>query len=270
MLAAGFSSRMIESRLRSGRLVAAYRGVYWIGGAPRGKLGLWMAAVLAAGEDACLSHLSAAHLWGMVDRSGIAHVTRQSGGYGDRGFRLHHCRGVPVEDLTRERGIPVTTVSRTLVDLAATLGERRLSACFNEARRRRIVTVGQVRESMVRQPKKQGITTLRHLVDRVDPQWLPTKSELEDLFLILCLEAGLPEPRRNEMLHGFEVDCYWPDRKVIVELDGHRFHHHRTEEDYARDLHFLRLGYQTIRITYQMVANQPEMVVSTLREALEG
>ena len=71
-------------------------------------------------------------------------------------------------------------------------------------------------------------------------------------------------------LHGHEVDCVWPDRKVIVELDGHRFHHHRTEEDYARDLHFLTLGYRTIRITYRMVVDEPEKVVRILREVLLG
>ena len=100
------------------------------------------------------NNLSAAHLWGLVDRSGLAHVTRQSGGYSYRGIRLHH-GPVPTEDLALERGIPVTAVSRTLLDLAATLGERRLGACFNEARRRRIVTLDQVRASMARQPKKQ-------------------------------------------------------------------------------------------------------------------
>lgn len=248
----------------------AFWGVYWVGGAPRTKLGDWMAAVFAAGRDARLSHLSAAHLWGLADRSGLPHVTRRSGGLSTSAFRLHHCRNMSPDELSRERGIPVTTVPRTLVDLAGYLRGHRLSACLNEARRLRIVTLDEVRQSMARQPNKRGIATLKRLVDRIDPEWLPTRSELEDLFRILCLEAGLPEPRRNETLHGFEVDCYWAERKVIVELDGYRFHHHRKEEDYARDLHFLRLGYQTVRITHHMVVDQPEMVVRTLREVLEG
>lgn len=270
LLADGLSVKMIERRLRSGHLDRAYWGVYWIGGAPRTKLGEWMAAVLAAGQDACLSHLSAAHLWGMTDRSGLPHVTRASGGVNSRGFRLHHCRNSSPEEQTREQEIPVTTVARTLVELAGTLRERRLSACLNEARRLEIVRLSDVRLAMVRQPNKRGMRTLRRLVDRIDPAWLPTKSELEDLFRVLCFEAGLPKPERNETLHGFEVDCLWPDHKLIVELDGYRFHHHRKEEDYARDLHFAALGYRTIRITYRMVVDQPHKVVRTLRDLLIG
>lgn len=268
LLAHGVSPRAIERRLRSGRLMAAYRGVYWVGGTPRTQLGDWMAAVLAAGSDARLSHLSAAHLWGLVDHSGVPHVTRRSGGRSPAGYRLHHCRDASPDELARVENIPVTTVARTLVDLAGILGESRLSACLNEGRRLRIVDLEDLRRAMARQPNKRGRGTLRRLVDRIDPAWLPTKSELEDLFRALCQEAGLPEPERNVKLHGYEVDCLWPDHKVIVELDGHRFHHHRTEEDYARDLHFLSLGYRTIRITYRMVVDQPERVIQILREVL--
>lgn len=268
LLAAGVSPRAVERRLRSGRLLAVHRGVYRVGGAPRTQLGDWMAAVLAAGSDAHLSHLSAAHLWGLVDQSGVPHVTRRSGGRSPAGYRLHHCRHLPADELARVKNIPVTGVARTLVDLAGMLGERRLGACLNEARRLRLVDVEDVRRAMARQPNKRGLGTLRRLVDRIDPAWLPTKSELEDLFRALCQEAGLPEPERNVRLHGHEVDCLWPDRKVIVELDGHRFHHHRTEEDYARDLYYLGLGYRTIRITYRMVVDQPDRVVEILREVL--
>lgn len=268
LLNEGLSDRMIDRRLRSGHLVREYSGVYRVGGAPTSQLADWMAAVFAAGQEARLSHLSAAHLWGLVDRSGLPHVTRRSGGVGSGRICVHHCPHMFVDEGAVERDIPVTTVARTLADLAGSLGERRLSACLNEARRLEIFDLGEMRRLMARQPNRRGLGTLKKLVDRIDPELLPTRSELEDLFLALCIRAGLPLPERNIVLDGFEIDCIWPDRKLIVELDGYRYHHHRRELDTARDLYFLERGFQTIRITYRTLMDRPEKVVRVLREAL--
>jgi hypothetical protein len=163
-------------------------------------------------------------------------------------------------------GIPVTSAVRTLVDLADVLRLRPLERALAQADVRGLVTGEQLRELPARAHGRRGA----HQLARIFAVPLLTRSELEELFLAVIAEHGVPRPLVNRRLHGYEVDCHWPARRLVVELDGYAFHRSRYsfEEDRERDAALLAAGWRVMRITARKLTERPGQAATQVRLAL--
>ena len=266
LLALGVGRRAIGHRIEAGRLHVKWPGVYAVGH-PRLTLeGCWMAAVLATGPGTRLSLRSAAMLWGMrrTDRTKIE-VTRAVAGRGLDGIERHYAK-LPSDEVTIYRGIPVTTVPRTLLDLATVLSPRQLARAVNQAEILRLGDSLSLDALLQRYPRRPGTAVLRALI--ADTRI--TRSELEQRFLEFLADHDLPQPETNAFVEGFEVDCLWRNEKIIVELDGHAAHRTKAafEADRARDRTLQAAGYRVIRITWRQLHDSPAAVAADLRALL--
>ena len=245
LLNAGFNVKAIEYRLRIGRLHRLHRGVYAVGHRPPSPLARAMAAVLACGTGAVLSHRSAAVLWEIVPRRpGPIDVTARSY-HQRRGINTHRSPTLTRTDITRHYGIPITTPARTLHDLARVLPGDALTRAVNEAR-------------------------IRNLISNREHDTGTTRSYLEDEFLRFIDHYDLPTPEVNQRVAGYEVDMLWRDERLIVELDSRTFHRHTFEEDRERDAHLLSVGFTTLRITKRRLTDRPQREADRLRTLLSG
>jgi very-short-patch-repair endonuclease len=208
-----------------------------------------MAAVLAAGSEAALSHRSAAALWrllpsvpGVIDVSIPHRLTRSR----QRGIRIHRSRTLTSADKTRRRGIPVTTPARTIADL------------------RRVVPPERLRRA-IREAEVLGFD----LGASADPQF--TRSELEHMFLRLCRRHRLPMPEVNVRIGSFVVDFLWREHRLIIETDGYQFHRGRQafEDDRRRDTELRLMGFEVIRFTYRQITDEAPDVASSMRKLFE-
>jgi hypothetical protein len=226
-----------------------------------------MAAVLACGPDAVLSYLSAGCLWGIARSAGFGiDVTTPRSRRGRVGVRLHEVRNLPAEDRTIRAGIPVSSVARTLLDLAAVLDRRRLQRAVEESQRLGLLHVPAVIQRCEQSNGRRGAPALRSLL--VDFRPAPhTRSELEDQFLDLCRESGLPLPATNAVIAGLEVDFLWHDGRLVVELDGYEFHRTRAafERDRERDAELKLTGYEVVRVTWRRLRDHPDAVANLVR-----
>lgn len=270
--AAGLGPSAIDHRVRSGRLHVIHAGIYAVGQPLLPARGNWMSAVLACGRDAVLSHSSAAALWGFRASTGpTVDVTAPNRRRHSRaGVKVHCVRQLHHEDRSVRDGIPITTVARTLLDLAEVIQPQALFHAFEQAERLALLDLRAIDRLWVTDHGRHGLRTLRSVLD---DQRLPntvTRSELERLFLDLCHETGLPMPTVNAVVEGFEADSVWPHARLIVELDGYRFHRSRTafERDRARDAALLLAGYRVLRVTYRRLKTEPEAVARTVRSLL--
>jgi Transcriptional regulator, AbiEi antitoxin len=210
LLRVGLSRRAIEHRIGRGRLFPIHRGVYAVGRAGLGNDGRWMAAVLAAGRDAVLSHLSAAGLWALRHyRHPITHVTSPRRRRGRRHVIVHQA-SLPADEVTVELGIPVTTVARTLFDFASYAPRAELELAINEAERRGLADAPSLPELIERYPRHKGVLALR---SALGDGWVGlgvARSVFEERFLAFVRKAGLPQPEVNVSVHAsgqwFEVD----------------------------------------------------------------
>jgi very-short-patch-repair endonuclease len=258
LLVLGFTDDGVTRRTRAGRLHRVHRGVYAVGHRVLTLEGRWMAAVLAAGDGAVLSHASAAAAWDMrpVGGGGI-HVTIQSSTGRERraGLRIHRSVTLTPQDITTHRSIPITDPHRTLVDLARTLKGRQLEQAVNRAER----LIDFERLSRAAPP------SLRAVLQRYTTA--TTRSELEELFLRLCDDHGVPRPEVNARIAGLEVDFVWRDRRLTVEVDGYA--HHRSpaafERDRERDVLLETAGWRVMRFTYDQVTHRAAWVASAVR-----
>jgi hypothetical protein len=256
---AGLSDQAVLERRQAGRLHRVHRGVYAVGHIAPNIARKWMAAVLAmAGREdaqhgdraagAVLSHRSAAALWrllppsdGPVDVS----LSGQGGRQRRQGIRIHRCQSLQLRHMTRNRGIPVTTPARTIVDLGA------------------VVVPAELRRA-IRQAEVLGLPTgLDATPDR-------TRSELEFQFLRLCARHDLPRPDVNVHVGSLLVDFLWRDARLIVETNGWRYHrgHRAFEDDHARDLALRKLGYEVVRLSHKQVFDEPREVAAALQNRL--
>jgi hypothetical protein len=233
--AVGVSSAAISSWVRRGRLHRVHQGVYAVGHTALGEHGRWMAAVLACGSGAVLSHASAAAHWGLlrpIDGPVDVSVPTQNGRRKRTGIRVHRCRSLAERTrlTTRHRGIPVTTPARTVADLPGAVPSRL-------ARRAR------------RQAEVMGLPL------GAGTEGDRTRSDLERDFLRLCRRHGLPKPRVNVRVGRWTVDFLWPDRRLIVETDSYLYHRGMVafEDDHVRDLGLRALGYDVRRFTGRQV-----------------
>jgi very-short-patch-repair endonuclease len=270
------SSKAVQARLDRGRLHAIHRGVYAVG-RPRLTLrGWWCAAVLACGANAVLSHLSAGALWricsvgaggeGEVNRPSRIHVSvGEDKSHHLFGVRVHRRRYLPDSDRALCAGIPVTSVGRTLIDLATLLKPTQLEAAINAADKRELIDPERLRGEVEAHRGTAGAPALRDLLDR--HTFCFTDSELERRFLRLVRRAGLPPPRTQQQVNGFRVDFFWPDLNLIVETDGLRYHRTAAQQsrDRVRDQAHITAGFIALRFTHAQVHHEPDQVVSALR-----
>jgi very-short-patch-repair endonuclease len=259
-------------RVAAGRLHRVHRGVYAVGHINLSLKAKWLAAVLAYGQGALLSHGDAAALWGLTQPSGTTiHVTTDTRhGLEPRpGLAPHRSRIHPV-DRKRRSGIPLTSVPRTLLDLAGTAPERTLQRSYEEAERLRLLDVAAIQALLERSNGRRGLRPLRALLAYDPAPAAETASELERLFLDLVRAAGLPAPSVNVLVGGFLVDAYWPAARLVVELDGYEYH--RTRRAFERDrskLARLRLaGCEVLSLTHRQLTREPAWVAGALRTLL--
>lgn len=268
----GFDDSAIDSRLRRGALLALHRGVFAVGHRKLTIQGHWMAAVLACGPGAVLSHRSAGEHWALVPRSGsIAEVTRPGAFKGRPRVRAHRSK-LPSDEVEVLDGIPVTSVSRALFDLAAVLSRWQLEQALNEAEVRQLTSRLSVPDLLRRHPGRRGAATLRALLD--EEVYGITRLELERRFAALIDTHRLPRPRRNAHVavrgRFFEVDCLWRRQRIIVELDGRAAHDTRRafDADRERDRILMAEGWLPMRVTWRQLQDEPEVIVSDLRRLL--
>ena len=272
LLAAGVSRRALEGRLRANRIRPLHRGVYLVGPLfPR--RGREMAAVLACGAGAVVSHRSAAALWELLpplDDSYPVDVTVQGRDGGRRkGIRPHKVTDLNAEDLATIEGIPVTTPVRTIVDLASVVSARELEQALAQAERRQLVTLDELRGVVQKRSGRPGTPALRALLQYHGSPAL-TRSEAEDRFLALIRRGRLPAPEANVVFGGHELDFLWRSEGLAVEVDGFAFHSSRSqfERDRHRDAQLLVGGIQVIRFTWRQIEAEPYAVLACLAQAL--
>jgi very-short-patch-repair endonuclease len=262
LLAVGVSARAIERRIEGGRLHPVFPGAYAVGHRVLSQHGRWMAAVLAAGQGAVLSHRSAAALWGIRPTS-RAHVEVTAAHRVRRRPGIHpHCAVLPPDEMTRYQGIPVTTAPRTLLDLAAVLKPNELDRALNEAEIQRL----QGPQAMLeRYEGRRGTAALRTLLlNARRSHRSPTEAE----FLDFVRAHGLPEPDTNVIVEDYECDAVWRDARLIVELDGYASHGTRRafKRDRARDRRLTARGWRTMRVTSpDLTAELATELLSSLR-----
>jgi predicted transcriptional regulator of viral defense system len=272
LAALGLGRGAIDRRLSRGRLHPLHRGVYAVGHRVVSREGWWMAAVLAAGPGAVLSHRSAAALWGLRgDPATRVEVSVPCKQRSRPGITVHYAP-LPADEVTDNDGIPTTTAARTLLDLAAILQPQELERTLEQAEANRLTDHTPLDALLTRYPNRQGTKSLRAILHNGRHSANATRSELEDRFLALLDAHGLPRPEINVWLPdaGVEVDCLWRARRLIAELDS-RKHHATTaafERDRARDRTLQAAGWRVIRITWRQLHDHPEAVVSDLRELL--
>jgi len=274
LLALGLTAGAIGHRLSLGRLHRVHLGVYAVGHPAVSRRGRWLAAVLACGSDAVLSHRSAAALWGLSPTARAdADVSTTVGRRHSRPrIAVHRVRALPPADRSVVDGIPVTSVARTLLDLADVVSPQVLQRALETAERERRLDLRALDELCARSPGRHGLRGLRRALAAFDPAAAETRSELERQFLARCRTAGLPPPAVNTHVAGFEVDMAWPAKRLVVELDGHAFHANRQafERDRVRDAALQLEGFRVIRVTHRRLHDHPETVMATVRELLDG
>jgi very-short-patch-repair endonuclease len=264
LLGVGLSAREIDNRVRTGRLWRVYNGVYAVGHLPVTPHQRAMAAVLACGPEAALSHWSGGALWELKLRWTMPLDVTARWDRRRQGIRVHRSR-LDRRDVTRHYGIPVTTLARTLLDLADVLDTLTLTRAVNEARLRRKATLTDLAELLARSPGR-ATKRLRPFVERPAG---PTRSEFEDAFLAFVHRHGLPTPETNQVVAGYEVDVLWREQKLIVELDGREFHENAFEEDRERDAVLLSAGFAVLRVTWRRLRDQERREARRLRQVLD-
>jgi hypothetical protein len=252
----GMSRDAIDHWLRAGRLLALHRGVYAVGHSALRREGRWLAAVRACGEGAVLSHRCAAAHWGLLAYGGsLVDVTAPASRRSVPGIRLHRSRSLDGRDTTNHEGIPVTTVARTLLDLAATVQGHLLERALAQADILRLYDHRAIADVIARSNGRRGRSILAAATAR-EPKL--TKSGWEVRMLKLVRDAGLPEPLVNEPFdapdHGeCKPDFHWPAHNLIVETDGWDTHRTRQafEDDRAKDAALTAAGYRVVRFTWR-------------------
>jgi very-short-patch-repair endonuclease len=233
-----------------------------------------MAAVFAGGAGAVLSHRSAGQAWRLV-RGGLMpiEITRSTGWRAPAGILAHRC-SLPLDEVTILDSIPVTSVSRTILDLAAALDRRQVERVINEAHVLGLTDRLSVPDLLGRYPRRRGTAILRALLGDEAALRGITRSELEERFLALLDAHELPSPRLNAdlLVRGrfVNVDCLWADAQVIVELDRRAVHDtaRAFERDRERDRLFLLDGWRVTRLTWRQLRDHPDRIVADLRELL--
>ncbi len=268
-MAAGVTSAEIQHRLGTGALLREYRGVFRVGHRAPSIEAWYLAAVRACGDEAVLSGRAAAHLHGLVKGSAPAPEVTCPRTRRVRGVVTHEARRTHPQDVTVLRRIPVTSVARTLIDLAASLRTDALARACHEAGVRYGTTPADLQAVLKRRSNTPGARKLRRIISGDEPA---TLSRLEARFLALVVEADLPRPVMNRAVGKRRVDCRWPDASLTVELDGYRYHssRHAWENDRRREREARARGDDFRRYSYGDVYEEPAAMLAELDGLLSG
>jgi hypothetical protein len=273
--ALGFSRGAVQYRVARHRLHAGHRGVYAVGHAKLGRDGRAMAAVLACGPGAVIRHRSAAMLWGLLGGSqarwDITSPAMSGGRGGPSVVRLRRTRRLDGRDVTTLRGIPITTVPRTLLDVAAD-APRLVAKAVHEAEVQRVLDVRAVHEAIARTPGRRGVGALRTALGPAGPE--PDRGAFVDAYLRICADHAVPRPavsvdvEVDGIVH--EIDLLYADERLIVELDGEAVHRtrRRFHTDRRRDAAFTARGYQTVRYTWDRITTEQVRVADDVLRIL--
>ncbi|HEX8647584.1 MAG TPA: type IV toxin-antitoxin system AbiEi family antitoxin domain-containing protein [Thermoleophilaceae bacterium] len=267
LLRLGFTPDAIRHRVAIGRLFRVFRGVYALGRAELTPEGWWMAGVLACGERAALSHDSAASHYGILRTKLLRPVHVSVPAVGRRhertGLVLHRRRAV---EITRHRGIPITTPECTIVDLAPSRSRDELEGMINDADIRGLTDPERLRAALDEMPAVTGKQRLRRILDMRTFRF--TRSRLERAFIPIALRAGLPRPLTAQVVEGYEVDFYWPELKLVVETDGLTYHRTPQQQaaDLERDQRLAAVGFVPLRFSHGQIRWEPERVEAVLAD----
>jgi very-short-patch-repair endonuclease len=263
----GLTPSAIRHRRRIGRLHEIHKGVYAVGRPELTQHGRWMAAVLAAGAGAALSHRDAGALYDLLPRRrGPIHLSVPGDASRRRkGIAFHQRFGAAKDATTTHDAIPVTTIVQTLVDLAATEPVNRLTRAVNQADKHDLIDPDTLRAALDPYRGHPGVRPLRALLD--EASFVLTDSELEDRFLPIARAAGLPRPRK-ERVNEHRVDFHWPALELVVECDGLRYHRTQQQQaaDAARDQDHAAAGTTPLRFTHGQVRHEPQRVQKVLEK----
>ena len=253
--------RTIGSWVENERLIKVHAGVYAVGHRQHTAIATAMAAVLACGDQAILSHDSAAALWGIriwPRQPEVSAPTEKR----RPGIRTHRTTTLTRQDIRRHRNIRVTSPSRTILDIESRLTDRQLTRAINDLRLNKHLKATELDRLLNRS------TRIRNLID---PTQNPTRSELEDRFVAFCRKYGLPTPKTNIRRWGLEIDALFEAEKVIVEIDGWNYHQDRQsfESDRERDTVAAEHGHLTVRLTGLRLDGQPAEEARRLHRILE-
>jgi very-short-patch-repair endonuclease len=270
----GIGRGAVDGRVGRRVLIPLHLGVYGVGCRPSTVEARWIAAVLACGPGAGLSHRTAGQLWGIVPRGGSAPEVTRPGFFRQRSGIVCHRSELPPDERGEVRGIPVTSVPRTLFDLAGMSSMRELERAFHEVETRELRDALSLPHLLARYPRRRGAANLRALLRSQMPVGV-TQNDFEELFVEFLDEHGLPRPRLNGTLpvrgRLLKPDCMWPERRLLAELDGGAVHRtkHGFESDRQRDRLLLVDGWRSMRITWRQLRVERAQIAADLRELLE-
>jgi very-short-patch-repair endonuclease len=267
LLDAGISPVQVRRRIERGALIPVHRGVYRVGHRAPSVEATYLAAVKAAGPDALLSGRAAAYVHGLVKGKPPPPETTTLTQRCLRGVITRRCGAWHPSDAAIARVIPVTSVPRTLVDLAATMKPADLARACHEAGVLHHTTPRDVDAVLARRPNAPGAAKLRKVMTGEEKV---TLSKLERAFLARLKEAGLPLPSTNRPAGGRRVDCRWPAQRLAVELDSYQFHNsrHSWEQDRRREREARARGDEFRRYSYGDVLERPRYMLAELRRLL--
>lgn len=274
LVALGLGSDQIGRRLRAGRLRRLHYGVYAVGHKVLSKEGRWLAAVLGGGDGAVLSHWSAAALWGIRGARGGPVDTTSPSKTKSRGAIRRHRILLQPDEVTVHDDIPVTTVPRTIFDLAAVSSLQTVESALRQCEYLRLYDPLSLWDLVGRYPGHRGNRAARAALARLGETSGETQEGLEERFLAFLDEHRLPRPGFNVWLevqgHRYKVDCLWPAQRLIAELDSWRAHGTRSsfQADKTRDRRLLRAGYKTTRVTWHQLDHEAELLAADLRDLL--
>lgn len=276
----GLTDRAITQQAKSGRLHPVAPGVFSVGHGGIGRHGQMLAAVLACGNRAVVSHGTAAELLGLWEKKGatVDLIAAGQSGRGVTGVRRHFVPTPEDDEVDVCDGVPCTTASRTLVDQAGVLGEKSLRRLVEQAATLRLLDL-QAIDRVLQRGRRRGAPGLRAILAdwRTEDERLPRlRSPLEARLFAALSRAALPLPQCNMRLvvdgHRFEVDFLWRDQRLVIETDGQRSHHTTVafRRDRFRDQILMAAGYRTARVTWDQMEAEPRAVISRIRRMLTG
>lgn len=270
LLRAGIRAHSVDNLLRSGAIEAVHRGVYRVGPilATRSRE---MAALLACGKGSAISHWSAAAIWQLSDRvrakvEVIMHDVVRSR---RPGIVVHRATTLRQDEVTRLEGVAVTTIPRTLLDLASVATQRQLERALAQAEHERALSPEVLGAMLTRHPNHPGRGRLQALLESdMEPAF--TRSEAEERMLALIRKSKLRAPETNVRVQDCEVDFLWRIEQLVVEVDGFAFHRakHSFEIDRRRDADLAAGGFRVMRVTWRQIAEEPEALLVRLAQAL--
>jgi very-short-patch-repair endonuclease len=271
LIALGLEPGAIKRRIQAGRLHVIHRGVYAVGHAAITRRGRWMGAVLASGHGAVLGHQSATALWGIWGSgAGETHVTVPRKTRSQRSIHRHFSM-LPDDERTVLAGIPSTTAARAVLDLAAVKGEAAAESALREMEYLRIYGPVSLPALLERYPRHRGAPIVRVCLERLaDDPGGRIRSDLEEAFLPFLDAHQIPRPRLNAWLSidddRFQVDCLWPDARLVGELDGFKSHGTKRafRKDRRRDRRLGARGFHVVRITEDQLLAEPRELAADL------